>query len=509
MASFFTRSTAKLGNLYVRIYRPKLGINWMINTEISVNVKEWTKAQSDAKYQMKYFRTDEGKKIQRLTATVDDVIKMFFDSLNPDNQNNKKSLLKSLLNEIHEVVRIDGRKAKEEVRKYVINQNREKEEEENKKLCKVLNYYDYFLSGMSDGMIRQKRGAKVYREGSISVWRSFGKFLKGYCPNDMTFDQINKRFADGFVVYLEKQGLMPKTINKQISCFRRLCNSAAIDERNKNLISVSVWGEREVKDKEKRAEIALNENEINALYDMQLDGVREQVRDVWMLGMFSCQRFSDYGCFTRDNFKVTPNGVNVIVLQQTKTGNDVVVPILDERVMEICKKYNYDFPKVETRTINRYVKEILGDLARDIPSLSELVRTHLSMAERQKETTFIDMQKRIDNGKKLHGDELKRYKEMKAYAIEHESGNLLWKRDFSGSIVKFKWELVGSHTSRRSAITNLYNSGLYDVRDLMSISGHQTMESFEGYIKRGSIEQAERIAEKARKAKEIKLRKDA
>ena len=238
----------------------------------------------------------------------------------------------------------------------------------------------------------------------------------------------------------------------------------------------------------------MSDDEINALYNMPLDGVREQVRDVWMLGYLSAQRVSDYAHFTKDNFKVTPNGVNVIVLQQTKTGNEIVVPILDERVMELCGKYNYDFPRVEARTINRYIKEVLHMLSANVHSLGELVRTQLSMAERQKETTYLEMQDRM---------------EMKSYAIEHDSGNLLYKRDYSGAIVKYKWEVVSCHTSRRSAVTSLYNSGLFDVRDMMSISGHQTIKNFEGYIKRGSIEQAERIAEKARKAKEVKLKKEA
>lgn len=500
MAKFFLRTTQKKGtaSLYIRVNRPKLNISWWICSGINVDVETWRKAENNAKALIRFFATDKGKDVQSMMVKVEGIVKDLFEH-KIITRNEDKPILE---NAILEVVNADAIKAREDVEK-------RKRDEEEKHLHYIVNYYNYFMEGVSEGTIRQKRGAKVYRDGSVSVWRSFGKFLKGYCPSDMTFDQINKRFADGFVVYLEKQGLMLKTINKQISCFRRLCNSAAIDERNTNLISVSVWGEREVKDKEKRAEIALNENEIDALYEMQLDGVREQVRDVWMLGYMSGQRVSDYAHFTRDNFKVTPNGVKVIVLQQKKTGNDVIVPILDERVMELCEKYNYNFPKVETRTINRYIKEVLCDLARDIPSLGELVRTRLSMAERQKETTYIDMQKRIDNGKKLHGDELKRYKEMKAYAIEHESGNLLWKRDFSGSIVKYKWELVSSHTSRRSAITSLYNSGLYDVRDLMSISGHTTLSNFEGYIKRGSIEQAERIAEKARKAKEIKLTKKA
>jgi integrase len=96
---------------------------------------------------------------------------------------------------------------------------------------------------------------------------------------------------------------------------------------------------------------------------------------------------------------------------------------------------------------------------------------------------------------------------MKAYSVSHESGDLLWKRDESGSVVKYKWELVGSHTSRRSAVTSLYNTGLLDAKDIMSISGHDSLKNFEGYIRRGAVEQAERIAAKMAKARELSLTK--
>mgnify|MGYP002623373343 CR=1 FL=1 len=398
MAKFFLRTTQKKGTaiLYLRVNRPTLGISWWICSGIKVDVESWRKTEHNTKALIQFFSTDKGKEVQDLMNKVEGVIKDLFEREVITCNDDKPILDEAIMN----VVNADAIKALEEIEK-------SKREENEKRLCVIVNYYDYFLSGISDGTIRQKRGAKVYREGTLTAWRSFGKFLKGYCQADMTFDQINKKFIDGFVVYLEKQGLMAKTVNKQVLCFRRLCNAAAMDEKNKNLTSVTAWCESEVKDKEKRAEIVLSDTEINALYEMPLNGVREQVRDVWMLGYLSAQRVSDYAHFTRDNFKVTPNGLKVIVLQQTKTGNDVVVPILDERVMQICHKYNYLFPQVEARTINRYIKEVLRELSVSVPSLRELNRTQLSMAERQKENTYIEMTNRIGNGEKLHGDELK------------------------------------------------------------------------------------------------------
>ena len=129
------------------------------------------------------------------------------------------------------------------------------------------------------------------------------------------------------------------TINQQVNCFRRLCSAAAEDEYNKNLISLKVWHSHEERDSDKRAEIVLSEPEIDRLYEMQLDGLREQVRDMWCLGYFCAQRVSDYSRLTKDNFTQTRSGLNVIVLQQQKTGKELVIPILDDRVFEICEKY--------------------------------------------------------------------------------------------------------------------------------------------------------------------------
>ena len=50
-------------------------------------------------------------------------------------------------------------------------------------------------------------------------------------------------------------------------------------------------------------------------------------------------------------------------------------------------------------------------------------------------------------------------------------------------------------------MTSLYNTGLLDAKEIMSISGHKTLQNYENYIRRGAQEQAERIFDKVAKAK--------
>ncbi len=494
-----TKQTKGTASLYTRINRPAFGIsNWYINTKICVSVESWNKAQRSLKAQASYYATEEGAKVQDQLNKIEGVIRDAFLSGLVTSAEDKIKLEQKIGNIVNE----EGIKAKEET------EQRQKEREE-KELCIIWNYYVFFLDAIKNGEIRAK--GKEYKKGSISVWETFGKHLNEYLSykkaGSMTFDQINRAFAGGFVSFLERKELMIGTINQQITCFRRLCNAAVEDEKCTNAVSVKVWHERKADDNEKRTEIALTDREIDALYDMPLEGMREKVRDIWVIGFFSAQRVSDYSKLTKDNFKVTPNGLNVIVLKQKKTGNEITIPILDKRVFELCRKYNYNFPKVSKDYLNDIIKLILKDLSATIPSLAEWSRTLLCMKERQKEEAFISMRKRVESGERLHGEELKRYKKMMAYAAEHESGDLLYKRDFSNAVIKQKWEMVSSHTSRRSAVTSLYNTGLLDAKDIMSISGHTTLKNFETYIRRGAIEQAESIAEKMAKAKEVSLNK--
>ena len=55
-----------------------------------------------------------------------------------------------------------------------------------------------------------------------------------------------------------------------------------------------------------------------------------------------------------------------------------------------------------------------------------------------------------------------------------------------------KYELITTHTARRSGCTNMYLSGI-DVIDIMSFSGHKTTKSFMKYIKASQQQIAEKV----------------
>lgn len=497
MAKFFLRSQKESGvaTLYITIQKrtPKVSLRF-VSTGINVDVQAWNRANRDVQSWRKYTLTPEGielvKKMDLVTQTID---RLFVEGRISGNDD-KPIIEKALL----DISTAEAIKFKEE-------QKRRKKEQQAQREHSIIGFYDYFFKGISDGTIRHSNG-KIYTDSTVVVWKYFGVYLKEYCTRKLQFDDISKPFADKFSVYLEKKGLMAGTINKQVSCFRKLCNLAAEEGLNSNAVSLKVWKERTVKAAEKRTEVYLTDAELDALYQMDLSAERAKVRDVFFIGYLSGQRFSDYSDFTADNFKKVEGGMDVIGLTQKKTGNYVEVPIWDCRVTEIAKRYRYIFPKMESQKLNHDIKDILGELSATVPSLAEKYITVLSMPERRSEALYQSFLDRLKKGGRLNENEKKEYVKMRRYADSH-NGSPLYERNRRGQVIRPKYELVSSHTARRSSITNLYKMGLLDNREIMSISGHQSERVFESYIKVGTSEQAQRVGKKLMKAKEIPMKK--
>lgn len=60
--------------------------------------------------------------------------------------------------------------------------------------------------------------------------------------------------------------------------------------------------------------------------------------------------------------------------------------------------------------------------------------------------------------------------------------------------VSQKWELMSSHTCRRSFCTNMYLAG-FPAEELMKISGHKSPAAFVRYIKVDNKQAADRLKE--------------
>jgi integrase len=78
--------------------------------------------------------------------------------------------------------------------------------------------------------------------------------------------------------------------------------------------------------------------------------------------------------------------------------------------------------------------------------------------------------------------------------IEEIESTTITKEGKEISIQTPKYNLITSHTARRSFCTNAFLSGMPAI-DIMAISGHTTEKSFLIYIKATAEQKAQKIAE--------------
>ena len=487
MAQFFLRSKREEGEapLYTKIRRN--GMQMYVCTGIKVDIKEWNKAQKSLSAMQRYEQTEPGAKVHELQMQVMKAV----DALYAEGKINTKED-KAIIEEAMNNIVTGGTKEVQRVKRIA----------EAKSRKYVIQFYEYFFSGISDGSISHGKNSE-YSPGSIQVWKTFGTYLREYCDVGITFEDIDKPFADRFTQFLQKKGFMSNTINKNVTCFRKLCNLAAMEGYNKNAVSLKVWKDRTVKDTDKRAEIYLTEEEIDAMYNMELTGENEIVRDIFVLGYFSCQRYSDYSKLREENFMTYDKGLGRITLTQKKTGRTVNVPIVDERVYELCDKYNYDFPEISEQKMNLKIKAVTALLAESVPSFQEKFVTVLTAVEKRSEQTYAKLLKKKESGIKFTENERKWFGKLNKLA-ERRSGAPLFERNKHGEVIRPKYELIASHTSRRSGATNLYKLGALSNMEMRSITGHQSEKVFENYIRVGLSEQALRVGDKIKAAMEAK-----
>lgn len=153
-------------------------------------------------------------------------------------------------------------------------------------------------------------------------------------------------------------------------------------------------------------------------------------------------------------------------LFQQKTKCQVVIPILNDELEVLLKKYNYCVPSISEQKLNDHIKEICRRLSEAVPSLAQIERTLLTKTEREME----------------------------------QDEKVEYHRDSQGNVIKYRWEMVTSHTARRTMITNMYlsrnmdNSRRFSLQQIMTVSGHKKEETLKRYLKLSLDEFADDVA---------------
>ncbi|NHM01681.1 tyrosine-type recombinase/integrase [Flavobacterium difficile] len=253
---------------------------------------------------------------------------------------------------------------------------------------------------------------------------------------DLNFDSFDQAFFNSFKHYLEVQDYKKNTIRKHVKNLRVILNSATNDGINSNLkfknrdFSIS---------SEITTEIYLNKQEIEKIKNLDLSKYQDldRARDIFLIGLSTGQRISDYNGLTKENL-VNINKHEYFRIKQKKTGK-VVNCYIEPHIREMMNsKYGGEPPKKMTEQyINNYLKQI-GQMA----EINEPV-----------------------------------------ICISTKGG-----KEFKET--QPKYELIKTHTARRSFCTNKFKEGKR-VEDIMVFSGHSTTKEFYKYIR---ITEEERVS---------------
>lgn len=442
-----TKSKEGSAPLYTKLMVEGKG-RW-ICLPIVVDINEWVEAaQSERKLNNYLIKKGINKKV----ALIEDSIK----DMKRHHRFTKENLEKS----IEDIMLADKREALKQAEQLG-------KEAEDRKKHNVKNFVVEHIRKIESGEVRTAKKEKYAKE-SIKNWQQFRRvFLDFYRIRPFEWDDINETLADRYISYLESIGYMKYTLDKHISLFKTIVGVAERQGLHNNHLAASYLKSPQIREEDKAKEIYLTKDELSALYEMPLEGFEEQVRDVFLIGCFTAMRFSDYSRIKKENIGFTNSGTKVIRIKQEKTAGTVVIPILDERLETLLKKYDYNVPEVLDQSLNRTIKEICKRLSDTVPSLGKKERTVLNLKERRSEM------------------------EARKKGIE------LFKYDEQGFPIRPRWELVASHTARRSCITNMYLSKKFSVQQMMSVSGHKTETMFYKYVKLSLDEYADSVASAA------------
>lgn len=170
-------------------------------------------------------------------------------------------------------------------------------------------------------------------------------------------------------------------------------------------------------------QIALTFEEVQKLEGAKFEGALDRARDLFLVGVYSGQRFSDYSRLSKDSLQD-----GIFIVRQTKTKTNVQIP-LTKPLETILNKYEWQLPQISSQKFNKRIQEACKILGFN----ENFTRWRFRGNKKEKE---------------------------------------IFKR----------WSVVTSHTARRTFITLSLERGLSN-HFIMSITGHKDLRVMSAYAK--------------------------
>lgn len=311
--------------------------------------------------------------------------------------------------------------------KYVVIE----EGEEEKKPMMLREAVEAFIEGAPSRI--QENGnhkGQPVSHRTILQYNQMKRYLFEYLDfakiGDIPVRELDKKFYDGYVSFLNFKGFKLNTVGKHIKNVKAAINWLPLSER----MECEFVAPRKCKKLAEEVDnVYLSTAELHAIETVELEhAYHDKVRDQFILLAWTGCRYSDLDKLA------DPKSIErgYFELEQMKTGTKVCIPIF-EPVKRIFQKYNGELPPViSNQKFNSFLKEIC-----QIAGITEDTSITHTIAGRRIKEYFP------------------------------------------------KYELVSAHTARRSFATNMFESGA-PALVIMQITGHKTEKAFLSYIKTDS-----------------------
>lgn len=450
--SFFIRTKKTKGfvTLFCRLQSRAQGINHKSALPVDVDIVEWTKAQKSPTMWQKYMALNPD-----LEETLDLLKAELNSTLSREVGITQEEFVKIIDNVMYREIRERERKEAEVKAR----------EEELARRITLNQFIDNFLEEVKNGGRQTDKGTNYAPATIKAIKASMQQFKNFQAENEkvINWEDIDLQFYYAYTAWMKKKEYSINTIGKCIKQLKAILAAAESEGHHNNA---------KYKDKKFKG----TRVEVDTIYLTKEDLAKIQkadltkmslghtwARDIFMVGVWTAQRVSDYNNISRDDIqsyqmrsivdepdpqnpgktiaRIVTSDVTVINIRQKKTGAKVTVPCSPD-LKRILEKYDYQLPHLEDQVINKYIKEI---------------------AKKAKLTETVE--------------------------IEETKGG-------TPKMVKYKkWELIHTHTARRTGATLMYLSGM-DIYDIMKITGHSSPAMLKKYIKADQLEVVDKIMNK-------------
>lgn len=297
------------------------------------------------------------------------------------------------------------------------------------------DFFDEFTEECKTRM-NEKRGGQLVTYKTQREYARTHYYIRMYEAGKkivLGYQDIDQHFLSDFVSFLQGMNLSVNTISHKVICIKAVMRAAV----ERGLTDNMRW--RFYRNSTEPSEsVYLTEGELEKIHLLDLSKCPrlERVRDLFLCGCWTGLRFSDITRIKAENIEG-----GMIRIRQSKTNAVVTIPV-HPVFGEIWERYGGDLPTdISNQKFNAYIKEVCR-----AAGITEKVTKTITKGGKRITTLYE------------------------------------------------KWELVASHTARRSFATNLYKSG-FPAISIMKITGHKTESAFLKYIKVTGEEHANLLAE--------------